>query len=191
MVGFSFVRDSGGLLNKAQSLVVLAALVLLAALSLSRADGGVQVGFSIVARGTQVVEHTPPPKLAESTAQSSPNSGPSQTDNSTAPVSSSGAVKASFTVVSRPVGDQGENGTSTAGNTERDLNSTSATTPAQVMSRANAGDQPMQNDRSSTALDARLESGRLSTGWAFLVTAWLVGIALVCGLALVRAPARR
>jgi len=189
MVGFLFIQNFGGVLKKARfwvTLVVATALVLLAVLSLSLDDGSVQVGSSIGGNAARVVEDTPLPKLSESTAQSSPNPAPSQTDNNTAPVTSSGAVKASFTVVSRPVSDQGESGTSSTSNVARGPNSTSAAAPAQVVNGVAVDDHLMQNDQLGTAADVRPKSGGLAMGWVLLITAWSMDIALVCGLAFIR-----
>jgi hypothetical protein len=171
-------------------LIVAAALVLSGAFLLSFDDGSVQLDSSIVGNAARVVEDTPLPKLSESTAQSSPNPAPSQTDNSTAPVSSSGAVKASFTVVSRPVSDQGESGTSSTGNVARDPNSTSSTAPAQVVNGVAVDEQSMQNDQLGTAADVRPKSGGLTIGWVLLITAWSVEVAAVCGLAFLRVRAK-
>ena len=193
MVGFLFIQNFGGVLKKARfwvTLVVATALVLLAVLSLSLDDGSVQVGSSIGGNAARVVEDTPLPKLSESTAPSAPNPAPSQTDNSTAPVTSSGAVKASFTVVSRPVSDQGESGTSSTGNVTRDPNNSSATAPAQGVNSVAADDQPMQNDQLGTAADAHPKSGGLAMGWVLLITAWSVEIASVYGLAFIRGWAK-
>ena len=193
MVGFLFIQNFGGVLKKARfwvTLVVATALVLLAVLSLSLDDGSVQVGSSIGGNAARVVEDTPLPKLSESTAPSAPNPAPSQTDNNTAPVTSSGAVKTSFTVVSRPVSDQGESGTSSTGNVTRDPNNSSATAPAQGVNSVAADGQSVQNDQLGTAADVRPKSGGLAMGWVLLITAWSVEIALVCGLAFIRGWAK-
>jgi hypothetical protein len=193
MVGFLLVQNCGGVLKKAQFLgisVVAAALVLSAAFPLSFEDGGVQVDSSIVGRATRVVEDTPLPKLSESTAQSSPDPAPSQTDNNTAPVTSSGAVRASFTVVSRPVTDQGESGTSSTGNVARDPNNSYATAPAQGVNSVAADGQSVQNDQLGTAADVRPKSGGLAMGWVLLIAAWSVEVAAVCGLAFLRVRAK-
>ena len=193
MVGFSFVQNFGGVLKKARfwvTLVVATALVLLAVLSLSLDDGSVQVGSSIGGNAARVVEDTTLPKLSESTAPSSPNPAPSQTDNNTAPVTSSGAVKASFTVVSRPISDQGESGTSSTGDVARDPKGTSSTAPAQGVNGVAVDDQPMQNDQLGTAADVRPKSGGLAMGWVLLITAWSVEIASVYGLAFIRGWAK-
>jgi hypothetical protein len=193
MVGFSFVQNFGGVLKKARfwvTLVVATALVLLAVLSFSLDDGSVQVGSSIGGNAARVVEDTPLPKLSESTAPSAPNPAPSQTDNSTAPVTSSGAVKASFTVVSRPISDQEEGGTSSTGDVARDPKGTSSTAPAQVVNGVAVDDQPTQNDQLGTAADVRPKSGGLAMGWVLLITAWSVEVAAVCGLAFLRVQAK-
>jgi hypothetical protein len=193
MVGFLLVQNCGGVLKKAQFLVILvvaAALVLSAAFLLSFDDGRVQVDSSILGNAARVVEDTPLPKLSESTAQSSPNPAPSQTDNSTAPVISSGAVRASFTVVSRPVTDQGESGTSSTGNVARDPNNSSATALAQGVNSVAADGQSVQNDQLGTAADVRPKSGGLAMGWVLLIAAWSVEVAAVCGLAFLRVRAK-
>ncbi len=180
-------------MKKAQFLgitVVAAVLVLAATFSLSFDDVRVQVDYSIVGNAVRVVEDTPLPKLSESAAQSSPDPAPSQTDNNTAPVTSSGAVKASFTVVSRPVIDQGESGTSSTGNVARDPNSSSATAPAQVVNSVAADGQSVQNDQLGTAADVHPKSGGLAMGWVLLITACSVEVAAVCGLALLRVRAK-
>jgi hypothetical protein len=181
-------------LKKPQFLVILvvaAALVLSAAFSLSFDDGRAQVDSSIVGNAGRVMKDTPLPKLSESTAPSSPDPAGSQTDNSTAPVTSSGAVKASFTVVSRPISDQEEGGTSSTGDVARDPKGTSSTAPAQVVNGVAVDDQPTQNDQLGTAADVRPKSGGLAMGWVLLITAWSVEIASVCGLAFVRGWARK
>jgi len=193
MVGLSFVQSFGGVLKKARFLVILvvAALVLSAAFLLSFDDGKAQVDSSIVGNAGRVMKDTPLPKLSESTAPSSPNPAPSQTDNSTAPVTSSGAVRASFTVVSRPVSDQGESGTSSTGNVARDPNNASPSAPAQVVNGVAVDDQPVPNDRLSTATGVRPKSGGLAMSWVLLITAWSAEITAVCGLAFIRGWARR
>jgi hypothetical protein len=182
MVGFSFVQNCGGMLKKARLLVILvaAALVLSSAFLLSFDDGSVQVDSSIVGNAGWVTKDTPLPKLSESTAQSSPNPAPSQTDNRTAPASSSGAVKASFTVVTPSASDRGESGTSPTGSVARDSNDASPTASAQVVDVVASDDQPLKNDRLGIAADVRPKSGGLTVGWVLLITAWSAEMALVC-----------
>jgi hypothetical protein len=105
-------------------------------------------------------------------------------------VTSSGAVKASFTVVSRPISDQGESGTSSTGDVARDPKGTSSTAPAQGVNGVAVDDQPMQNDQLGTAADVRPKSGGLAMGWVLLITAWSVEVAAVCGLAFLRVQAK-
>jgi hypothetical protein len=109
MVGFLFPGERGGKVHRAKHLLIIAVvptLLMMAILPAVLGDGGEKVVSSVTRDSSQAVNDIPLPKLSESTAQSSPNPAPSQTDNSTAPVTSSGAVKASFTVVSRPVNDE-------------------------------------------------------------------------------------
>ena len=115
MVGFSFLGEPGGAVHRAKDLLILAVvptLLVMAILPAVLGDVGQKAVSSVVRNSSQAVNDIPLPKLSEDAAQSSPNADPSQTDNSTTPVTSCGAVKASFTVVSRPVSDQGESGTS-------------------------------------------------------------------------------
>jgi hypothetical protein len=154
-------------------------------------DGGEKAVSSVVRNSSQAVNDIPLPKLSESTAPSSPDPAGSQTDNNTAPVTSSGAVRASFTVVSRPVSDQGESGTSSTGNVACDPKNASPTAPAQGVNGVAVDDQRMQNDQLGTAADVRPKSGGLAMGWVLLITAWSVEIASVCGLAFIRGWARK
>lgn len=170
--------------------VVAAVLVLAAAFSLSFDDVKVQVDSSIGGNAARVVKDTALPKLSESTAQSSPNPAPSQTDNSTVAAAFSGAVKASFTVVLRPVSDQGESGAPSTGNVACDPNNASATTAAQVLNGVAVDDQPMQNDQLGTAADVHPKSGGLAMGWVLLIAAWSVEVAAVCGLAFLHVRAK-
>ena len=180
-------------MKKAQFLgiaVVAAVLVLAATFSLSFDDVRVQVDYSIVGNAVRVVEDTPLPELSESAAQSSPNHAPSQTDNSTVAAASSGAVKASFTVVSRPVSDQGESGTPSTGNVACDPNNASSTAPAQGVKGVAVDGQSVQNDQLGTAADVHPKSGGLATGWVLLIAAWSVEVAAVSGLAFLRIRAK-
>ena len=193
MVGFLFLGETGGVVHRAKHLLILAVvptLLMMAILPAVLSDGGEKAVSSVVRNSSQAVNDIPLPKLSESTAPSSPNPAPSQTDNSTAPVTSSGAVKASFTVVSRPISDQGESGTSSTGNVARDSNNSSATAPAHVVNGVAVDDQPTQNDQLGTAADVRPESGGLAMGWVLLITAWSVEVAAVCGLAFLRVQAK-
>ena len=98
-------------MKKAQFLVlaVVAALVVPASFTVGRGFGRTQNDWSAVSSFTEAVSSSPLPDLSESVAPS-PRSAPAdQTDNATAAtVTSGGAVRASFTVVSRPAGNQEE-----------------------------------------------------------------------------------
>jgi hypothetical protein len=169
-------------LKKDQFLVIMvAALVMLAALPLSFQGGS----------AGRVTKDTPLPKLSESVGQSQPYPSPSQTDNSTTPTSSSGVVKASFTVVSQTVSDQRESGTSPTSNAPRDPSDASPAIPAQAVSGAAANDQPIPGDQLGTATDARPKSDGLTVGRALLITAWAAEMVLVCGVAFIRVRARK
>jgi hypothetical protein len=190
MVGFLFPGERGGKVHRAKHLLIIAVvptLLMMAILPAVLGDGGEKVVSSVTRDSSQAVNDIPLPKLSESTAQSSPNPAPSQTDNSTVPVTSSGAVKASFTVVSRPVNDEAASEAATAATSvARDPNSTSATASQRVVSGVAANDRPVPSDQLGTEAGVRPKSGGLTMGWALLITAWSVEIALVCGLAFIR-----
>ncbi len=180
-------------MKKTQFLVIMVAatLVLLAALSLSFHDGSVQLDTSVVGNAGRVTKDIPLPNLSESVGQSQPNPAPSQTDNSTTPTSSSGVVKASFTVVSQPVSDQGESGTLSTGSVARDSNDASPAIPAQAVGGAAASDPPVPGDQLGTAAEVCPKSGGLTMGWVLLVAAWSSEIAFMCGLAFLHVRARK
>jgi hypothetical protein len=191
MVGFLFPGERGGKVHRAKHLLIIAVvptLLMMAILPAVLGDGGEKAVSSVVRNSSQAVNDIPSlPKLSESTAQSSPNPAPSQTDNSTVPVTSSGAVKASFTVVSRPVNDEAASEAATAATSvAHDPNSTSATASQRVASGVAANDRPVPSDQLGTEAGVRPKSGGLTMGWALLITAWSVEIALVCGLAFIR-----
>jgi len=171
-------------------LVVAAALVLSAVFSFSLHEGTAQVESSIGGETGRAMEDALLPNLSESASQRSLNPAPSQTDNSTVPVPSGGAVKASFTVVARPVSVQLESGISSTGNAAREPNGTYATAPAQEVNSAAVDGQPAQNNQVSTATGVRPRSGGFSVGWVLLIAAWSLEIAVVCGLAFLRVRAR-
>jgi hypothetical protein len=193
MVGFLFPGERGGAVHSAKHLLILAVvptLLMMAILPAVLGDGGVKAISSVAGNSYQAVNDIPLPKLSEAAAQSSPNPAPSQTDNSTAPVTSSGAVKASFTVVSRPVNDQAASEAATAATgVARDPNSTSASASQRVVSNVAANDRPVPSDQLGTQAGVRPKSGGLTMGWVLLITAWSVEIALVCGLAFIRGRA--
>ena len=73
-------------------IAVVPALLMMAILPAALGDDGEKAVSSVVRDSSQTVNDIRLPKLSESTAQSPPNPAPSQTDNSTAPVTSGGAV---------------------------------------------------------------------------------------------------
>jgi len=194
MVGFSFLGEPGGAVHRAKHLLILAVvptLLMLAILLAVLGNGGEKAVSSVVGNSPQAVNDIPLPKLSESIAQSPPNPASSHTDNSTAPVTSSGAVRASFTVVSRPVSDQGEIGTSSTSNVARDPNNASSTAPAQVVNGVAVDEQPVPSDQLGSDASVHPRSGGLATGWMLLITAWSAEITAVCGLVFLRVRARR
>ncbi len=170
---------------------VVAALVVPTAFHVCLDYGKTQNDWSTGRGFTQAAASSPLPDLSESVAPSSPRAPGDQADNTTAIVTSGGAVKASFTVVSQPVDDRGESGTSSEGSVARDHNSTSATAPAQVVNGVAVDDWPTKNDQLGTAADVHPKSGGLVMGWVLLVTTWLVGIASVGVLAFRHGRARK
>jgi hypothetical protein len=184
VVGFSFFRNSAVMLKKAQSPVMLAALALLGALLCLFGNGLVQSASYAVGYAAEVAEHGSLPKLAESTAPSLPDSAACQTDNGTLPVTSGGAVEASFTVISRPSSDRGESVTSSTASGEGRPGSSPPVTPAQEENGA-AGDQQLGNSSSNPALGVGPKSSGLTPGWWLLIGALLVvGIGTVGVLAI-------
>ena len=156
MVGFSSVLYSRGVLKKAQFLVVaiVAALMVLTAFPVCLDYGKTQNDWSTVSGFTQSVASSPLPNLSESVAPSSPSASGDQTDNNTATatnVTSGGAVKASFTVVSQ-----------SAGNREESRAAQIQKTPIS---------QPL------TRTDVRPESGGRTQTWLLLASILLTGIA--------------
>lgn len=180
--------DFEGVLKKAHFLVVLivTALVVLASFSLSSDDGRVRTECWIVSDFTQAVEDPPLPKLSESADPSSPNPDPSQSDNSTASATSSGAVKASFTVISRPVGDQGQSGTPPTGNVACDPDSASAITPAQEGDRSAISDRTVSGSQFRPDASVHPKSSGVKMHWMFIIAAWSAGITAACSLAFLR-----
>jgi hypothetical protein len=172
-------------LKKAQFLVVaiVAALMVPTASLVCLDYGKTQVDWSTVSSFTQAAASSPLPDLSESVAPGSASAPENQTDNTTATVASGGAVKASFTVISRPLSNQGGSGTSSIGSVASDPNSASATAPAQVVNGVAVDGWTTQNDPLDTAADVRPKSSGLARGWVLLVTTWLVGIAAVGVLA--------
>jgi hypothetical protein len=168
MVGFSFVLNSRGVLKKAQFLVgtIVAALVVPTAFAACLDYDRAQNDWSTVSSFTEAAASSPLPDLSESVAPSPPSARTDQTDNTTATVTSGGAVKASFTVVSQPAGNQEE-------------------------SRA-AGGQAMPDNQARTAGQARRpEPGGLTQSWVLLTSIFSMAIAAIGVIAFRHGHARR
>jgi hypothetical protein len=166
------------MLKKAQSLLMLAALVLLAAFLLSFGNNLLQAASCIVGHTGKVARNGSLPRLAESIAPSLPDSTARQTDNGTPPVTSGGAVEASFTVVSRPGSGQAEGRTPSTANEESGFGSSPAATSAQDENGV-AGDRQLRNDHSGTGAGVGPKSGGLTLGWVLLMGALVVAIGTV------------
>src|SRR5512136_1447937 len=151
MVGFSFALHSRGVLKKAQFLVVaiVAALIVLTAFPVCLDYGRTQNDWSTVSSFTQAAASSPLPDLSESVAPSPPSAPGDQTDNTTAAVTSGGAVKASFTVVSQPASNQEE-------------------------SMAAEG-QAMPNNQEPAATHVPPESGGLTLSWVLFTAVFSMG----------------
>lgn len=149
------------MLKKPQFLVVAvaAALAVLVALATCPEWGKLQSDRSAAGSFSQAATSDPLPCLSESTTPSSPDEPGDQTDNSTA-ITSGGVVRASFTVVSQPDGNQQE---STA-----------------------AESQTMPNNQSLTTAPVRTRPGGLASGWALLASILLTAIAAAVVLVLLR-----
>ena len=142
MVGFFVLLRFWGVLKKAQSLLMLAALVLLAAFLLSFGNNLLQAASCIVGHTGKVAGRGSLPRLAEPIAPSLPDSAARQTDNSTFPVTSGGAVEASFTVVSRPGSTQAGSGPPSTANEESGFGSSPADDPGLMVEGAKVKPQP-------------------------------------------------
>jgi hypothetical protein len=171
---FSFFRSSAVMLKKAQSLVMLAALILLGALLFSFGNGLVQSASYVAGDTAGAAKHGSLPKLAESTVSNLPDRAASRTDNSTLPVTSGGAVEASFTVISRPSSDRGESVTPSAADGGTGSAGAPVATPAREETTV-PGDQTMRDGHLGTAAGVGPKSGGLTPGWALLMGAWAVG----------------
>jgi hypothetical protein len=162
------------MLKKAQSLIMLAVLALSGALLFSFGNGLIQIAFFEAGDTTEAARECSLPELAESTAPSLPDSAASHTDNSTFPVTSGGAVEASFTVVTRPGSDLEGSVTPSMASGE----GASGSSPAAILAQEEngvAGDQQMRNDLSGTGAGVGPNSGGLTPGWALLIGAWVAG----------------
>jgi len=153
-------------LKKAQFLVVavVAALVVPTALLVCFDYGKTQNDWPTVSSFTQAVTSSPLPDLSESVAPSPPSAPANQTDNTTATVTSGGAVKASFTVVAAPPSNQEE-------------------------SKAAEG-RAMPDNQARTASQARPESGGFTLRWVLLTSLFSMAIAAIGVFAFVRFRAR-
>jgi len=154
------------MLKKAQFLVIalVAALLVPTAFTVCLDYGRTQSDWSTVSRFTPAVSGSPLPDLSESVAPSSPSAPEEQSDNTTAPVTSGGAVKASFTVVPQPAGNQEE-------------------------SMAAEG-QAMPNNQALIATYNPPESGGLTLRWVLLTSVFSTGIAAIGVIGLLRFRAR-
>jgi hypothetical protein len=159
MVGSSFVLNSRGVLKKAQFLVVaiVAALAVPIAFPVCLDYGKTQNDWSTVSSFTEAAASSPLPDLSESVAPSPPSAPADQTDNTTAAVTSGGAVKASFTVVSQPAANQEES--------------------------IAAEGQAMPNNQARTAAHVRPESGGLTLNWGLITSIFSTGIAAISVIA--------
>lgn len=130
---------------------ILAALVMSAAFAVFIDYGNTQNDRSTFSSLTRAVASRRLPDLSGSVAPSSASAPEDQTDNTTATIISGGAVKASFTVVTQPAGNQEE-------------------------SMAVDG-QAMPNNQVHAAARISREPGRLTTRWVLLTAVCLAGIA--------------
>lgn len=126
------------------------------------------------------------PSLSDFIDQDLSSHAPTQTENSTSRTTSGGAMQTSFTVVSPPVTDQAESGTSATVNSASGSNSVSSTAQAPSVGTTDGSCQLEQNGQSETAARTGPESEGVMTGWTLLIAAWAMVMALACGLALAR-----
>jgi hypothetical protein len=179
-------------LKKAQFLVVaiLAALMVLTAFPVCFDYGKAQNDRSTLGSFIQTANSSPLPILSESIAPGSPSTSGDQTDNTTSPITSGGAVKASFTVVSPPISNDVESGTAPTGNGAGSPNHTAAATQPQETDGVAMSNQQMKNDQSGIVSEVRPESGGLTLSWLLLTAACSVWIAALSGLAFVHFRAK-
>jgi hypothetical protein len=154
-------------LKKAQFMVgtIVAALVVPTAFAACLDYDRAQNDWSTVSSFTEAAASSPLPDLSESVAPNPPSARTDQTDNTTATVTSGGAVKASFTVVSQPAGNQEE-------------------------SRA-AGGQATPNNQAHAAVHSHPKSGGLTRSWVLLTSIFSMAIAAIGVIAFRHGHARR
>ena len=154
-------------MKKAQLLViaVVAALVVPTAFTGWLDYGRTQSDWSTVSRFTPAISGSPLPELSESVAPSPPSAPEEQSDNTTATVTSGGAVKASFTVVPQPASNQEE-------------------------SMAAEG-QAMPNNQALIATHTPPESGGLTLRWVLLTSILSTAIAAMAVIAFLHRHARK
>ncbi len=149
-------------MKKAQFLViaVVAALLVPTAFTVCLDYGRTQSDWSTVSRFTPAISGSLLPDLSESVAPNPPSAPEEQSDNTTAPVNSGGAVKASFTVVPQPAGNQEE-------------------------SMAAEG-QAMPNNQTRTTAHVIPESDGLPLRWVLLTSILSTAIAAMAVIGLLR-----
>jgi hypothetical protein len=154
-------------LKKAQFLVaaIVAALLVPTAFALCLGCGRTQNDWSTASSFTQAVASSPLPNLSESVAPGPPGGPADQTDNTTAVVTSGGAVKASFTVVAEPASNQEES--------------------------VAAEGQAMANSQARAATHGPPESGKLTPSWVLLAVVLSIGIAALGVIAFRHGRARK
>ena len=155
------------MLKKAQFLVVaiVAALAVPIAFPVCLDYAKTQNDWSTVSSFTEAAASSPLPDLSESVAPSPPSAPEEQSDNTTATVTSGGAVKASFTVVPQPASNQEE-------------------------SMAAEG-QAMPNNQALIATHTPPESGRLTPRWVLLTSVFSTAIAAMAVIAFLHRHARK
>lgn len=148
---------------------------------------------SLPGNGAAKAGDTRLPWLSESVDSSSAKAAENQTENSTAPVTSSGAVKASFTVVESPAGvtlPEAKPPPAASPATSGRPKGTRSTVPQRASADTEAGYQQTPTDQSSTPKPAGGLGGS-AMGWILFFSIWSLEIVMVLGFAFVRGWARR
>lgn len=169
------------MLKKPQS--VVAVLVLSAVVLLCAWNGPALESQRTVGHAATVAGHDALPRLAESTVTRLPDPAAGQTDNVVLPLTSGGAVAASFTVIASAGGCTVESMTPLTAGADDGLG-VAFTAPMDEEAGGGGIDRQVEHSDSDTAVGVAPKSGRLSLGWALMTGALVVGDMVLIVLAI-------